>query len=202
LPAISPAQKIHLFGIAFDKACGEDNECHTDLALSGTLLDMTRTRDGIYQAKVTEKDALIVRIMVENKAERAYMAKMYLNYDETELDEPRLVKMGGGSKGKQRGEAIGGGASGNVDIVERNQNGTAILTLGNPLEAGKKVRLPNSWAMSFLLLYYFSWELTFSSSWFGEHLNESVPHFISMLLSIHPVWRIIPRTINGKPKFN
>uniref|UniRef100_A0A915NNY2 Integrin alpha-2 domain-containing protein n=1 Tax=Meloidogyne floridensis TaxID=298350 RepID=A0A915NNY2_9BILA len=94
LPAISPDQTFHIFGIAFDKLCGDDNECHTNLVLSGALLDLSKRSDGLYQAKVTEKDVLILRLLVENRAERAYLAKLYLEYDETELDEPSVVKRG------------------------------------------------------------------------------------------------------------
>jgi hypothetical protein len=53
LPAINPAHRVHLFEIAFDKDCGEDNECHTDMVLSGTMMDLTRReKDGKYQVLV------------------------------------------------------------------------------------------------------------------------------------------------------
>nr|CAD2176210.1 unnamed protein product [Meloidogyne enterolobii] len=127
LPAISPDQTFHIFGIAFDKLCGDDNECHTNLVLSGALLDLSKRSDGLYQAKVTEKDVLILRLLVENRAERAYLAKLYLEYDETELDEPSVVKRGEFNLNEHK-----------VDI-EKRELGKAVLALANPLEAGEKL---------------------------------------------------------------
>ncbi|KAL7078661.1 hypothetical protein ACQ4LE_002530 [Meloidogyne hapla] len=127
LPAVSPYQTFHIFGIAFDKLCGDDNECHTNLVLSGALLDLSRRSDGLYQAKVTEKDVLILRLLVENRAERAYLSKLYLEYDETELDEPSVVKRGEFNLNEHK-----------VDI-ERREAGKAVLALANPLEAGEKL---------------------------------------------------------------
>ena len=91
------------------------------------LIFYSKRSDGLYQAKVTEKDVLILRLLVENRAERAYLAKLYLEYDETELDEPSVVKRGEFNLNEHK-----------VDI-EKRELGKAVLALANPLEAGEKV---------------------------------------------------------------
>ena len=40
MPIINRDQREHLFHVQFDKQCGEDNDCHTDLSLSALLLNM------------------------------------------------------------------------------------------------------------------------------------------------------------------
>lgn len=41
LPIINQQQEEHIFDISFDKKCGQDNDCHTNLVLSAILLNMT-----------------------------------------------------------------------------------------------------------------------------------------------------------------
>lgn len=41
LPAINKLHSEHLFNLQFDKKCGDDNDCHTDLSLSAILLNIT-----------------------------------------------------------------------------------------------------------------------------------------------------------------
>lgn len=41
LPIINQQQDEHIFDISFDKKCGQDNDCHTNLVLSAILLNMT-----------------------------------------------------------------------------------------------------------------------------------------------------------------
>lgn len=41
LPIINQKQYKHTFEISFDKKCGRDNDCHTNLVLSAVLLNMT-----------------------------------------------------------------------------------------------------------------------------------------------------------------
>ncbi|KAI3413533.1 hypothetical protein GPALN_011023 [Globodera pallida] len=123
LPVVNRDQRSHYFEIAFDKKCGEDNECHAELALEATLLDITRREDGIYIAKVTERDSLVVRFLVENRLERAYLAKLFVEYNNDELDEPRLMQRD---------------YQGVLDI-ERKGEGLVVVGLGNPVEAGRKL---------------------------------------------------------------
>jgi Integrin alpha len=41
LPIINEKQSEEIFTVTFDKKCGEDNDCHTDLAVIAVLLNMT-----------------------------------------------------------------------------------------------------------------------------------------------------------------
>lgn len=59
--------------------------------------------------------------MVENHKERAYLAKLWVWYNEDELDRPRLV-------GKRTA----------LDI-ERHEEGLAVIALGNPMEERSQV---------------------------------------------------------------
>lgn len=80
-------------------------------------------RDGqTYITKVTERDSIVIRFIIENKRERAFLAKLFLTYNQDELDLPHLTNK----------------ASSSVDI-ERKKNGIAVIALGNPLEEQKKV---------------------------------------------------------------
>lgn len=76
--------------------------------------------NGAYITKVTERDSITVRFIVENRQERAFLAKLYLKYNQDELDVPHLLNKA------------------NVDI-ERMDDGMTVINLGNPLEANKKV---------------------------------------------------------------
>lgn len=83
-----------------------------------------RTANGTYTSKVTERDSIVVRFLVENRAERAYLAKLFVIYNADELDVPQLTS--------------GGATTAGVDI-ERNEAGVAVVALGNPLEEGAKL---------------------------------------------------------------
>ncbi|KAL3090253.1 hypothetical protein niasHS_006705 [Heterodera schachtii] len=126
LPIIDRKKRSHFFDIAFDKKCGEDNECHSELALQAAILDITRREDGIYIAKVTERDSLVIRFLVENRKERAFLAKLFVEYNGDELDEPHLTQ-----KDYQK-------ETPKLDIERRNE-GLVVVGLGNPMEAGRKL---------------------------------------------------------------
>ncbi|CAD5215518.1 unnamed protein product [Bursaphelenchus okinawaensis] len=118
-PVIRNKRAIKLFESSFDKQCGEDNDCYTDISVRPILLNMTRTANGTYSSKVTERDSINIRFLIENKRERAYLAQLFVFYNQDELDEPRLSKNVDG-----------------VDIVKK-EHGIAVLSLGNPLEEDK-----------------------------------------------------------------
>lgn len=81
--------------------------------------------------KVTERDSIVLRIIVENSHERAYLARLYLRYNQDELDVPQLVNKIVPGIGKLHGTA-------SVDIVKKDTN-LVVIALGNPLEENKKV---------------------------------------------------------------
>ena len=81
-----------------------------------------RTANGTYTSKVTERDSIFVQFVVENRQERAYLAKLFVTYNADELDIPQLAN----------------NAAAGVDI-ERNEAGVAVVSLGNPLEEGSKL---------------------------------------------------------------
>uniref|UniRef100_A0A915D5W1 Integrin alpha-2 domain-containing protein n=1 Tax=Ditylenchus dipsaci TaxID=166011 RepID=A0A915D5W1_9BILA len=151
LPIINQKQAEHIFSISFDKRCGEDNDCHTDLVLNAILLNMTMKDDGSYITKVTERDSIVIRFIVENRRERAFLAKLYLRYNQDELDEPQLLNK----------------VALSVDI-ERKENGLATLNLGNPLEEKKKI----SFDLSFNLVRGSS-ERVSASLFFDASVNSS-----------------------------
>jgi hypothetical protein len=91
---ISPFLKYHsLLFLQFDKQCGEDNDCHTNLAVDAHLVNMTRQADAehggkgggdaeeMYTARVTERDSIVVRFRVRNLGERAFLAKLFVRYN-------------------------------------------------------------------------------------------------------------------------
>lgn len=41
IPVINKIHSEHIFDVSFDKKCGDDNDCHTDLSLSAILLNIT-----------------------------------------------------------------------------------------------------------------------------------------------------------------
>lgn len=50
--------------------------------MSALLVNMTRrTESGAYIARVTERDAIHVRFRVENRGERAFLAKLFVRYN-------------------------------------------------------------------------------------------------------------------------
>lgn len=81
--------------------------------------------------KVTERDSVVVRIIVENRHERAYLSRLYLRYNQDELDVPQLVNKVIPGIGKLPGTIP-------VDIVIKDSN-LVVIALGNPLEENKKV---------------------------------------------------------------
>lgn len=85
----------------------------------------------IYLTKVTERDSLVIRIIVENRHERAFLAKLYLRYNQDELDVPQLINKAIPGFGKLPGTT-------SVDIIKKDNN-LVVLNLGNPLEENKKV---------------------------------------------------------------
>lgn len=107
----------------FDKQCGEDNKCITDLVVQPVLLNMTRD-ESKYTMKVTERDSIVIRFVVENHQERAFLAKLYVKYNHDELDEPQILN--------RKGQVI------DKEKVEENY---AVISLGNPLEPKAKVIL-------------------------------------------------------------
>ncbi|CAD5221384.1 unnamed protein product [Bursaphelenchus xylophilus] len=121
IPVIRERRASKLFETSFDKQCGEDNDCYTDISIRPILLNMTRTANGTYSSKVTERDSITIRFLVENKGERAFLAQLYVSYNQDELDEPRLSKNLDG-----------------IDVIKK-EHGLAVLSLGNPLEEGKKL---------------------------------------------------------------
>lgn len=70
---------------------------------------------------MTERDSIVVRFIVENRKERAFLAKLYVIYNQDELDEPHMVN-----------NPVG------ID-VERKEHGLAVINLGNPLEEHQKL---------------------------------------------------------------
>lgn len=40
-PVVNEQQSQYSFDVSFDKKCGEDNDCHTDLVLRPLLVNMT-----------------------------------------------------------------------------------------------------------------------------------------------------------------
>ncbi|KAI6239094.1 Integrin-alpha2 domain-containing protein [Aphelenchoides fujianensis] len=115
-PVVRESANFHEFEATFDRKCGDDNDCHTDLSVKPILLNMTRTTNGTYTSKVTERDSIVVRFLVENRRERAFLAKLYVTYNQDELDEPQIANNPTG-----------------VDVVQK-RNGLAIVALGNPVE--------------------------------------------------------------------
>lgn len=80
----------------------------------------SRREDGKYITKVTERDMIVIRVVVKNNKERAFLAKLFIEYDQNELDEPQQL------------------SHKSIDI-ERKENGLAVLALGNPLEEENEV---------------------------------------------------------------
>jgi hypothetical protein len=68
--------------------------------------------------------------MIENRKERAFFAKLFVRYNQDELDVPRLINKAAG-----------------ID-VERKDHGLAVIALGNPFEENQKI----SFDMSFSLV--------------------------------------------------
>lgn len=120
-PIINQFESTHSFTIDFDKQCGVDNKCETDLSVQPTLLHMSRN-ESAYTMKVTERDSIVVRFVVGNKGERAFLSKLYVKYNSDELDEPSVMN--------SQSQAID---------KERVEDDYAVIALGNPLEPNAKV---------------------------------------------------------------
>ncbi|KAI6201755.1 FG-GAP repeat protein [Aphelenchoides besseyi] len=129
-PIVRDTAKFHVFETTFDRKCGDDNDCHTDLIVKPILLNMTRDSNGTYVSKVTERDSIVIRFVVENTKERAFLAKLYVTYNQDELDEPQISNNPNG-----------------MDL-EQKRNGVAVVALGNPLEENQKL----SFDLSFKLV--------------------------------------------------
>uniref|UniRef100_A0AC34QTI9 Integrin alpha-2 domain-containing protein n=1 Tax=Panagrolaimus sp. JU765 TaxID=591449 RepID=A0AC34QTI9_9BILA len=115
LPIVNVEKAEKTFIVDFDKECGADNKCLTDLVLQPLLLNMTEFVNGSYVSKVTSQDSIVIRFVVENRGEKAYSSVLYVFYNNDELDEPALKK----NKGFMDKEKVG--------------DGIVAIKLGNPV---------------------------------------------------------------------
>ncbi|KAE9556369.1 hypothetical protein FO519_000409 [Halicephalobus sp. NKZ332] len=120
LPIVNVEKSGKTFDIDFDKECGEDNKCLTDLVLRPHLMNMTQSESGSYESKVTQQDNIVIRFVVENKGEKAYSSVLYVYYNNDELDEPILKN------------------TNNFMDKEKIEDGIIAIKLGNPINENER----------------------------------------------------------------
>ncbi|TKR64362.1 hypothetical protein L596_024910 [Steinernema carpocapsae] len=124
-PVIGKFGSTNDLEIAFDKKCGKDDLCIADLAVTAIPEGMSQ-ENGTYRTQVGETDSIDIRFVITNREEHAYEAKLFVWYNEDELDIPQLVKEPN-DKSK-------------VQLIKSAENYTS-LDLGNPLARGSTVVL-------------------------------------------------------------
>jgi hypothetical protein len=131
LPIINSEKSKRSFIIDFDKECGEDNKCTTDLQLEAMLKNMTRNDNGSFVSKVTQQDSITISFNVYNHGEKAYASTLYIYYNNDELDEPVLKA--------DKGQFLD---------KEKVEDGIIAIKLGNPIKENDK----RSFDLSFSLV--------------------------------------------------
>ncbi|KFD56029.1 hypothetical protein M514_03153 [Trichuris suis] len=107
------------FMIEFNKKCGLDNKCVSDLALQCFFVDLAReSNSDVYVKQVGKDDELDLQYRLVNKGERAYESSLFVLYNEDELERPMLLQK------SHYGLNFG-----------KFENGLIEVLLGNPLEA-------------------------------------------------------------------
>ncbi|CDW56610.1 protein ina; fg gap protein [Trichuris trichiura] len=107
------------FMIEFNKKCGPDNKCVSDLALQCFFVDLAReSKSDVYVKQVGKDDELDLQYRLLNKGERAYESSLFVLYNEDELERPMLLQKA------HYGLNFG-----------KFENGLIEVLLGNPLEA-------------------------------------------------------------------
>uniref|UniRef100_A0A0K0DXE3 Integrin_alpha2 domain-containing protein n=1 Tax=Strongyloides stercoralis TaxID=6248 RepID=A0A0K0DXE3_STRER len=122
-PILNKYNSTHEVLISFNKRCGDDDKCESDLELGATFLDISQNKKGKFVTRVGEKDSINIKFVVKNKGERAYESRMYLQYNHDELDVPQL-------------DSTKKLSSVNLESYENN---ITIFSLGNPIEPGKVI---------------------------------------------------------------
>ncbi|CEF65392.1 Integrin alpha chain family and FG-GAP repeat and Integrin alpha beta-propellor repeat and Integrin alpha-2 domain-containing protein [Strongyloides ratti] len=120
-PILNKYNSTHEVLISFNKRCGDDDKCESDLELGATFLDISQDKKGKFVTRVGEKDSINIKFIVKNKGERAYESRMYLQYNHDELDVPQL-------DGTKKLSSVN---------IESYENNIIIFSLGNPIEPGK-----------------------------------------------------------------
>uniref|UniRef100_A0AC34FFJ2 Integrin alpha-2 domain-containing protein n=1 Tax=Panagrolaimus sp. ES5 TaxID=591445 RepID=A0AC34FFJ2_9BILA len=131
LPIINSERSKRSFIIDFDKECGDDNKCTTDLQLEAMLKNMTRNENGSFVSKVTQQDSITISFNVYNRGEKAYASTLYIYYNNDELDEPVLKA--------DKGQFLD---------KEKVGDGVIAIKLGNPIKENDK----RSFDLSFSLV--------------------------------------------------
>ncbi|MCP9258136.1 Protein CBR-INA-1 [Dirofilaria immitis] len=118
------------FIIHFNRKCGVDNVCTSDLQLRAVLAGISQEEDGTYVTQVGEKATIDISFLIKNNGERAYEAMLFIEYNSGELDIPILSKR-----------------EGPVNIDDFKDN-LAIISLGNPMEPNKQLKFELSFRIA------------------------------------------------------
>uniref|UniRef100_A0A5S6QJD1 Integrin_alpha2 domain-containing protein n=1 Tax=Trichuris muris TaxID=70415 RepID=A0A5S6QJD1_TRIMR len=111
------------FTIEFNKKCGPDNKCISDLSLQCFFVDLAREPSSdVYVKQVGKDDELDLQYRLVNKGERAYESSLFVLYNEDELERPMLLQ-----KAHHRLN------------FGKFENGLIEVLLGNPLEADAEI---------------------------------------------------------------
>ncbi|VDK73530.1 unnamed protein product, partial [Onchocerca ochengi] len=129
-PVLNKYGSEDTFIIHFNRKCGVDNVCISDLQLRAVLPGISQDEDGTYITQVGEKATIDISFSVKNNGERAYEAMLFIEYNSDELDIPILNKKEG---------AV------NIDDFKSN---LAIISLGNPMEPNKQLKFELSFRLA------------------------------------------------------
>ncbi|VDN07933.1 unnamed protein product [Thelazia callipaeda] len=124
------SQDTFIVSIHFNRKCGTDNVCTSDLQLKAVLPGISQEKDGSYVTQVGEKASIDVSFMVKNNAERAYEAMLFVEYNSDELDVPNLKKKDGPV---------------NLDDFKDN---FVLISLGNPMEPDRELKFELSFRLA------------------------------------------------------
>ncbi|KRY74184.1 Integrin alpha ina-1 [Trichinella pseudospiralis] len=111
------------FTLEFNKKCGNDDQCISDLVLNCLLVNLAKEASSdMYVKQVGKDDELDLHYRVTNKGERAYESSLFVKYNENELERPMLLQK-----------------SHNLLNFGKLKNGLIEVLLGNPLEPNAEV---------------------------------------------------------------
>ncbi|VDK85685.1 unnamed protein product [Litomosoides sigmodontis] len=129
-PVLNKYGSEDTFIIHFNRKCGVDNVCTSDLQLRAVLPGISQEEDETYVTQVGEKTTIDISFSVKNNAERAYEATLFVEYNSDELDIPILNK---------KDSPV------NIDAFKGN---LAIISLGNPMEPNKQLKFELSFRIA------------------------------------------------------
>ncbi|KAK6102226.1 Integrin alpha family protein [Brugia pahangi] len=129
-PVLNKYGSEDTFIIHFNRKCGVDNVCTSDLQLLAVLPGISQEEDGTYVTQVGEKTTIDISFLVKNNAERAYEATLFIEYNSDELDIPILIR---------KDSPV------NIDDFKGN---LAIISLGNPMEPNKQLKFELSFRIA------------------------------------------------------